>query len=288
MKYIYILLFIPLFFVSACDKKNPQSDKTVIATVFDKYLYLEDLRELSIEGMSAKDSSVIVKNKIDLWVKKQLMLNKAEIYLSDEQKDVEKNVEDYRASLLIYRYKQEFIKQKLDTNVSDEQVEKYYKENLNSFIMNGEAAKAILIKLPKGTENIFNFKKVFFAKTANSQQELINYCKKNAIPYNNFDGEWVLFFEISNMLPVKIGKPEIVLKANDFLQVEDENFFYYVKFNEYRLKGEEKPLKFVKDQIRSVILNKRKVEIIDELENTIYSNAIESENVKIVGPTENK
>ncbi len=280
MKHIYILLIPIFFFILSCNENEAETEKTVIAKVYDNYLYLEDFKELAIEGMTAKDSAVIVKNKIDLWVKKQLMLNKAELNLSEKQKDVEKNVADYRASLLIYRYKQEFIKEKLDTNVTDNQVETYYKNNVNSFVMNGEAVKALFIKIPKNSNNIYEFKKVFFSKEE-APKDLLIYCKENIKSYSNFNNDWVFFFEISNMLPLKIAKPEIILKANDYIQTQDDDYYYFIKIYEYRLKGQKKPLKFVKEQIKSVILNKRKIEIVEELENTIYNNAVDNKNVKI-------
>ena len=51
----------------------------------------------------------IIKNKIDLWVRKQTILKRAELNLTDEQKDIDDIVEDYRASLLIELFAEIFL-----------------------------------------------------------------------------------------------------------------------------------------------------------------------------------
>jgi len=276
-----LLIFFSLLLIFSCGK-NEHGGKTVLAKVYDKYLYLEDIKELENQNMTPNDSAVMVRNIIDLWVKKQLMLNKADLYLSDEQKDVEENVEDYRASLLIYRYKQEFLKQKLDTVVTDAQVEKYYKENQESFMSNGESVIALLVKLPKNSNKINEFRNLFFSKSEKSKENLLSFCKVNSLAFNNFSDDWVYFSEISNLLPIKISKPDDILKTTNIIQTEDNEFQYFVKIYKYRLKGEVSPLVFVEEQIKSVILNKRKIEIIEELESTIFQNALDNANVEII------
>ena len=75
------------------------------------------------------------KDFIEKWVRNQLLLNKAEINLTDEEKNVEQQIENYRSSLLIYAYEQSYLRQNLDTVVTDKEIEDYYKENQSNFIL---------------------------------------------------------------------------------------------------------------------------------------------------------
>ena len=59
------------------DKSSP-SDEVKVARVFDKYLYLKDIRELVPAGTNKEDSVMLVKNFIDNWLKKNLVLQKAD------------------------------------------------------------------------------------------------------------------------------------------------------------------------------------------------------------------
>ena len=277
---LYLLVF-TLFIVGSCNNFGNDEEKKALATVFDKSIYVEDLDDLIPEDTSPEDSLVLVKNKIDLWVKKQLMLHKAEMNLSEEQKDIEKKVEDYRASLLIYKYKQEFIKQKLDTVVTDSDVEEYLNMNTENFKLNKTAVKAVFILLPKSFDNFSVFKKLFYSSEEADYDKLIELSKVNAEKYDNFNDKWIVFSDISNMLPSPITKPENFLKTTNTVHLQDKNYHYLVKINDYIMKGNVKPIQFVEDQIRSILLNKRKIALIKELEQNIYNNAIEHNNIKI-------
>ena len=76
--------------------------------------------------MPADDSIAIVRDFVEKWVRNQLILSKAELNLTDEEKDVEQQIDNYRTSLLIYAYEQSYLRQNLDTVVTDKEVEKYY------------------------------------------------------------------------------------------------------------------------------------------------------------------
>jgi len=278
MKIHKIIFFLITSFIISCS--NSGIEEKPLAKVFDIYLHAKDLDGIVTEGMSKEDSTVATQHKVDLWVKKQLMLNKAEMYLTPEQKDVEKEVEDYRASLLIYRYKQEFIKQKLDTIVENSDINSYYKTYQQSFLLSTSAIRAVFVSFPKTSPNLNKLKELFFSKKFD-KNKINDFCRSDSGKYEDFDEKWVLFFELSNLLPIKISDPESFLSTTSEIQTQDENTIYLVKILEKRLKGEAQPIEFVSDQIRSLILNKRKVDLTDELEQNIYTNAIEQNNITI-------
>jgi len=275
-----ISFFSALFLITACSSEEEMEGKIPLAKVFDKTLYIDDLEAVITENTTPEDSISIVKSSIDLWIKKQLLLNKAEINLPDVQKDIERNVEDYRASLLIYRYKQEIIKQKLDTNIADKQIEEYYNSNTKSFKINREAVIAEFVKLPKSIESKAEPKQLLTSNKEEDISKLKVYCNENEGIYDDFSGGWIMFSEISNLLPSKITNPENLLKSAKVFQFQDEDYFYFIKIHDFRLRGQIRPLVFVKEQIGSVLLNKRKKRLIEELERNIFDNAENHNNIK--------
>ena len=62
-----------------------------LVKVYDKYLYQDDIAALVPEGTTPQDSALKVRSYVEVWVRKQLMIKKAELYLTDEQKDVERH-----------------------------------------------------------------------------------------------------------------------------------------------------------------------------------------------------
>ena len=278
MNKILILISVLLFF--SCNKTDDEINKKPVAKVFDKVLYAEDLQGTVQDGISPEDSVVIIKRKIEIWVRKQLMLNKAELNLSNEQKAINQIVEDYRASLLIDKYKQEFLKQKLDTVITDSETEAYYTSYPESFKNDREIVKAVYYKIPKDSEYLGAFRRLFFS--AGDSLELIEFMKNNKLFYQDFNNGWVPFSEILSMFPTKISKPELILKTTKKLQSKDNLFFYFVDIKSYKLIGDAKPIELVKPQIKVILYNKRKTELINELENNIYQNAVEQGNIEMI------
>ena len=99
------------------------------------------------------------KLNIDKWIRKQLLLEKAELNLTPSQKDVEIQLNDYRSSLLIYKYEQEWIKQNLDTVVAENEIREYYKLYSGNFILDENILKALYVKIPVFSPNIDKVKK---------------------------------------------------------------------------------------------------------------------------------
>ncbi len=276
-KFRYIFLITTLLFVFSCKKEE---HKTELASVYGNKLYLEDIQDIIPKGINKSDSLLILKNKVDLWVRKQTLLNRAEINLSENQKDIDYIVEEYRESLLIEKYKQEYIKQNLDTNITDVQIESYYNEYPESFTLNNDIVKAYYYKF-NSSENVNTFKKYFFSDEENAIEKMNEIAENNAEDYINFTKKWIDLSMISNLLPISLNNAETVVNLNKRIQTRDNNFVYFVYFKDYKLKGRKMPLEFAEDKIKIIILNKRKSNLINKLENKIFKNAVKNGRIKV-------
>lgn len=276
---IFLLLFISVLILS-CNQNN-DTNKQPIAKIHDNYLYLSDIREIIPNNKTEEDSLLIAKNYINNWIKKQLLLKKAELNLPEGMKDVEKEIEDYRSSLLIYRYQQQLIDQKLDTVVDESEMRNYYEENKSNFILDQVLIKATYIKLPINSPNIDNVKKWYKSDNEEHFSRLEDYCYQYAEIFDNFNGDWVPLNRINSIIPKKIKNPKSFLKYNKHIESEDSLNLHLLKINDYRLKGTEAPFNFVEDKINSLILNKRKHQLLEKLEKDIYNEALNHKEFKI-------
>lgn len=268
---VLILLIIVLSI--SCKEKNKEVEDKVLARVHNKQLYQSDLNNLFNPNISTEDSIIIAKNYINDWITKQLLLGKAEMYLTDESKDIEKQIEDYRSSLLIFKYKQELIKQKLDTIVTDEEIENYYNEYSGNFVLNHNIVKALFLKISKEAPEIEKVRWWYKSTSPENKSRLEDYCYQYATKFDSFDDKWIPFNNLLIEVPIKIDDQERFLKYNKYIETEDDLFYYFVKINEYGLKSTIQPLEYAKLKIKSILLNKRKFAFIDELENTVYNEA---------------
>lgn len=140
-------LMLVLGLVSCQNSSNGKNDK-VVATLYDKVLYQSDLQDILYDGISVNDSLVRTKAFIDNWIRRQLLIRQAENNLEKSELDCLKEIEDYRNSLIIYKYESLLISQNLDTVVSDEEIEKYVNDNA-LFDMNKDAVRSIILNIRK-------------------------------------------------------------------------------------------------------------------------------------------
>ncbi|HAF28556.1 MAG TPA: hypothetical protein DCG75_05865 [Bacteroidales bacterium] len=267
------LLIVILIFALSCKNKSVVEEKP-LARVHNKFLYKSEMKSLFNSTISKEDSIVVARNYINDWIKKQLLVQKAELNLNEESKDIEKQIEDYRSSLLIFKYKQELIKQKLDTVITSEEIENYYNEYSGNFILNFNIVKALYLKISKEAPGIDKIKRWYKSTDAEDLSRLEDYCYQYATKYDDFNNSWIPFNNLLIEIPTNIGDQERYLKYNTYIETEDDLYYYFVKINEFSLKSTIQPLEYAKSKIKSILLNKRKFTFLEELENSVYNDAL--------------
>ena len=278
MSKVRFIILLTLMFLISCKKEDK---KTKLAQVHDKFLYLEDVADLIPDEVTSEDSITIIKSKIDLWIRKQSILKRAELNLSDEQKDIEEIVEDYRASLLIEKYKQEYLKQEIDTVIKEPEIESYYNDYPESFTLNEEIVRPVFFKFSINDDNIQIFRQYFNIENEEAKEKMIEIAKESAEKFDDFQNRWVEVSVLSNLLPNDIKNAETFLKVSKRLETRDKDYCYFVYFQEYLLKGKTVPIELAKDRIKIILLNKRKTNILNDLEKKIYQSDVKNGNIKI-------
>lgn len=278
MRNSFFLIFGFFLILWAC---NSHKEETPLAKVQDKYLYLSEVTHILDYAKSREDSQAMIKNYVDTWVKKQLLLAKAELNLTDEQKDVNEELEEYRTSLLTYRYEQNLLKDKIDTIVKDAEIQSYHNTYPDNFKLDNDIVKAIYVKLPKTVPNLDNLKQWLSGPVNENIANIESFCFQYAIKFDNFKNDWIPFQTIISGVPIEIKDYNNFLDNSNFIQTADSNFVFFIRILDFKLSGSGAPLGFVKDNIRDIILNKRKIEFLNQLENNIFKDAIDNENATI-------
>lgn len=148
MRHVVIGLALVLTLI-ACQNSSKNSDDRVIATVYDKVLHQSDLQDVMYDGISRSDSIVRTKAFIDNWIRRQLLIHQAENNIDASELDFSKQIEDYRNSLIIYKYETIMIEKNLDTVVTDEDIRKYLKDGSIPEGMDDNAARSIILNIRK-------------------------------------------------------------------------------------------------------------------------------------------
>jgi hypothetical protein len=245
-----------------------------VARVYDKYLYTEDLEGLTSEAINSSDSTDIAERYIRSWIKKQLLIDEAADRIDFDEAELNRKILDYRYALMVHEFKQYYINQQLQTDVSENEIQSYYISNQDNFELKQNIIRGIFIKLPKEAPKIKKVGKLIRSKKPKDREELASYCFQFATYYTLEDTVWFNFDELIQSTPLAgIPNREQYLKSNKYVETNDQNFEYFLYINEYKIADQISPLEFVRDDIEEIIVNKRKITLANQLEEDIYSKA---------------
>jgi len=265
-----------LMLAAACFNDDNQK---VIASVHEKDLLLSEvIKEMP---QATEDSAFFVERYMNLWIRKQLMIYHAEINLSSDLLDYEKQITEYRSSLLIYAYQQELINQNFDTTIALEAVTDYYNQYKEEFKLNKNIFLGRYIVVDKSAPRLSKLSKWYKSDKQEYILELEDYCQQFAKEYYLADSNWQYFSVINNKLPKIIKEEDVFLKNIKGVYFEDNQFLYYIYIKDYKIKGSISPLAFEKEKIRNVLLNKNKIKYLKQLEDELFQNDIALKKIKI-------
>jgi len=274
MRSIISIIALVLFMVQGCSLFVKNDLEEPVARVFENYLYPSDLEKVIPSGTNRQDSMLLAKRYTETWVKDMLMQHRAEESLSEEQMDFETQIEEYHRSLLIYTYRQNLLQQKMDTLVSEREINSYYEENSKNFVLNQNVIKGTFIKVPLSAPNQDQLRRWSWNNREQDLDQLEKYCLSYAEKYSDFNDTWVDFSSIREQLPRRISNPVRYLNSYRNIEHSDSLFRYLVHISAHLTEGEVAPVEMVSDDITNIILNKRKIKFIKDLEHRVYTDGV--------------
>lgn len=275
-----LLLFVML--MTGCIRNSKPPQRVPVAEVGKVILYYDELPKLIQKGINEADSTAIVQNYINKWAKRELLLQKAGQNMSREILDeIDKQIEETRANLIIYQYQRQMMLEKMDTVISDAEIENYYAANEKSFTLNSNIVKALFIKLPSETPDINRIRSLARSNDQSDMQQLESICYQFAEKFDDFNEDWVRMDRLSIELPQEIENEENFLRRTTFHEISDSSSIYLISIRDYRLRSTLAPFEYVKDDIKRIIINSRRFEFIQSLENGIYNEGLKENSFKI-------
>jgi len=260
-----------ILFVSACKffDGNTTNDKMPLARVDNNYLYIEDIIFPSLQN----DSSLIIEKQTDQWIRNQLLLKSAYENVININ-NVENQVLQYKNNLILFEYEKIMYQNNIEFLVSDEELNKYYENNIKDFVLPFDLVKALYAKIPVDAPEIISFRKKIKKYPDSDINEIRSYCFQFAEKSFLEDTIWVKLDEIILNNPLLlINDKSQFLKKNTYVENVDENHYFFLKIVDKRLIGETSPLSFESNVINAIILNKRKQKLFDKLRDSIFVNS---------------
>ncbi len=257
-------------------------DGKVVAKVGEHKLYESELAAYIPSTASPEDSTRLALQYINTWASDMVFNDVAERELSKSEKDVEKELQDYKRSLLKFRYEQKYVNQRLDTAISHAQIEKYYEEHIDNFHLQLPVVKAKFFRISQDSPNLAVLKKKIASSKPEDMVEADSLARISALYYTTFGGKWVDLVTLSQEFGTDYGSVLASLKDH-FVEMPDGNGNVNVAYiAEMQRAGSIGPVEYYEEQIRDIILGTRKQALLSALERDLLENARNQENFVIL------
>ena len=279
MRYLTTVCCFCLFL--SCDLfkiKKETSAKEIVAIVNTEKLFKTDFINVLPKNIHKIDSHVMAKSYIHDWAINKLLLEKAKNNSSSETMDqINGLVKDYRESLLINNYKEQLIKQKLDTVITEEELKEFYLSNKENFKLNEELVKIKFLHI----DNNINDKKKILALFKSDDILDLEELEKQELSFKFHQFNDSIWRELDNVLLKLPFSKKKLLKKTKFIQKQDSIGLYLVIVKDVLERNSTAPLSYVTSTIEQMILHNRKIQLIRKIEKTIIKDAIQNNNFKI-------
>ncbi len=255
------------------DQEDP-----VLARAYDQYLRWSDLRQLIPLGIPAEDSAVMAQAHINNWLQQQVVLNKAEANLAPADKDFEAQLRDYRNSLVLFAYEQALVDQKLDTAVSDADVQAYYEANTANFELKDHAVRVRWFRVAEPDKRVMRrVEEQFNSDREEKRHELEIWLAANGIAINDRSTVWTYWAEMGAEFPVALPEPA----GPGRTVLRQDSVAWFLEILELRPRKSNIPVSLVRRDIRTMIINQRKLQLVERMREDLYREALQNKDVEV-------
>jgi hypothetical protein len=257
-------------------------ENKLLAEVYNKKLYFSDIENMLLPRGGEEDSLRWLNAIVDKWVKETLFLYEAERNLPSDI-NIDALIKDYRATLIINQYEKNYVERQLDSIITEQELQGYYEENKEQYQLRTPIVRVNYILLsnklpPRIVRKIEELWKKSEQPSQNS--ELVSLVSKNSEAYFFDDSQWMTLADLTGKLPKGAINEQILQYTKNFI-LSDGSYFYYARILEMKSREEVAPLSYIKNQATRVILNKRKLDLINSRKRELFESANAQNHVKI-------
>lgn len=276
-KYLFIASIV--VFTLCCKGKQTTVADNIVAKAFDKTLKVSDIKNIIELSRNSSDSIEYIRNYLKDWAINQILYREAaDYYKNDEQ--INRQVEEYRQTLILNKYKQVLIKDN-SHSPADEDIIKFYAKNKERFLLTEPMIKGAVIRISSNSPNIKRLHDNLKKTDQKSIDEIERLSLKQPFDYSFFLEKWTSLTTMSYLVPKQIIDNNNNLKPNTIYEYKDEAFVYLIKIVDILPKDAEMPLELAKTEIAFLLQENNDKTFIDNYLNNMLEKQQKKGNVVI-------
>ncbi|GHT26521.1 hypothetical protein FACS189432_01090 [Bacteroidia bacterium] len=236
-------------------------------------MYKNELDENISHELSPEDSILTAEHFIRTWINDALLYDVASKNIADKEQ-IERLVNNYRKSLVIYQYQEQLINEKLTKAINEQALLDYYQVNGDKFKLETPLVKGIFLKIPVNAPQMNEIRTWYKSTAPDTREKLEKYSLYNVVTYDYFVDQWMDFAQVAINLPSDFRNINAILSNNKHIERSDSSYCYFLNITDYRLPGDDAPFEFAKANIQEVLINQQKIEFLKQTEEDLYQRAV--------------
>jgi len=261
--------------------KKKAEDEKIVVQYGEHFLTDKDIRLILPQDYTPEDSAQLVKTYIEEWVKKKAIVDKAEANIDElTLKEIDNKMVEYRQDLLINAYNNYLIEKNLKDSIQDAEIQAYFDEHKESFPLSKDVVQYRYVTVNSSdaarAESLFNSGK------DEDFDELMKIVLTTGNRYHDKDSIWYGTDVLTAQIPqLNEGDNLRQLLNRRRIKISADSVVTMVRILKLKPKGSEAPYNFVKPTIKNLLLNKRKLNLLGDLQKKLYKEAINNNEIKI-------
>ncbi len=255
----------------------------LLARVGKEELHLSDVATLFTPSVSPADSLALLESYVDRWVKQQLKIQQAELRFSASAPDIERQVREYRNSLLTNKLDSYYVEQLLDTVCSEEQIADYYDAHRGEYVLDRPLVMGRIVKVHEDYRQRGRLRDLLRWTSDKNKADFMGMVEKNKMEFWE-SADWVDYSDFLFRLPTRRrASDRDIFEERGIQEVYDgasDSWLYFIITDRLR-KGDRIPLSRAREMIVRSILSARRAEVIRNYEDSIYRAGVAEKQIVI-------
>ncbi len=267
----------------SCKEFNTNINDKVIARVDNDYLFSSDLQKLNYDYKSKEDSLITTNSLINKWALERILLRQSLINLSEEKLTrIENLVQDYKFDLLANNYTEFVVSSKLDTILSSVETYDFYSKNLNNFKLNSPIYRVKYINFLKNNVDRRQITRSF-KRFNDSDKRFIDSLSFQFLDSFLADTIWLNKGELIKNIPFINSNnfEDYFLKKRKYFEIKGETDLSLFNIIESIEANQIAPFSYVENVVANIVLNKKKLDLIENFNNEILNDAIKTKKFEV-------
>ena len=264
--------------LTSCSNISDNNSNDLIARAGENFLYQNQLPSFSSE----QDSILRYLNYIETWAKEKILYDLSLTNLSQSKKnDLDLLVEKYKVDLYINSYKDLIVNSRIDSIVTDQEIESFYNMNIDNFKLNENLLKYRYLKVPSDNINISRIRR-YIQRLNESDREFLDSLNFQFADLKINDTIWFTEREvISSIEFINQKNKSNYMRINRLYEFENNQYTNYFIVKDLLKSGNIPPLSYLYDRIKSNIINQRKLNLIQNINKEILNDALKSSKYEV-------